>query len=81
MTVCVSRCYHKKELQVQACDWPQAGGEKVEAGLGTLRNRELKEEGENCQEVGVDVVKGELHIHSTGPTHTHTKWMRIISRF
>jgi len=64
--------YHEKELQIQACDWPQSDDEEVKAGLSTLRNRKLDEEGENSHEVGVDVVERELHEHSTGPMETHT---------
>lgn len=52
-----ARGYHEKELQVQACDWPQSDNKEVQAGLGTLRNWKLKQEGEDSQEVCVDVVE------------------------
>lgn len=68
----VARGYHEKKLQVQACDWPQSDDKEVKAGLGTLRNWKLKQEGEDGQEVCVDVVERELHKHSTGPTNTQT---------
>ena len=43
---------------------------EVKTGLGTLGNWELKEEGEDGEEVCVDVVERELHKHSTGPVNT-----------
>lgn len=69
----VARSYREKELQVQACDWPQSDDNEVKTGLGTLGNRELKQEGEDSQLVCVDVVERELHKHSTGPVNTHIK--------
>lgn len=67
----VARDYHEKKLQVQACDWPQRDDREVKAGQGTLRNWELKQEGEDSQQICVDVVERELHKHSTGPMKTH----------
>lgn len=68
------RCsYHEKELQVQACDWPHRDDKEVHAGLGTLRNRKLKQEGKDSQEICVDVVQREFHKHSAAPTTKHTK--------
>lgn len=68
----VASGYHEKQLQVKACDWPQGDDQEVQAGLGTLRNWKLNQEGENREEVCVDVVERELHKHGPGPTKTHT---------
>lgn len=68
----VVRGYHEEELQVQACDRPQRDDKKVKAGLGSLRDWKLKQEGEDSQEICVDVVERELHKHRTGPVNAHT---------
>lgn len=81
----VARGYHEKELQIQACDWPQTDDKEIETGLGTLRDWELKQEGEDGQEFCVDVVERELHKHSTSPGNTRTdrqpRYFRVTSCF
>lgn len=72
--------HHQEELQIQACDWPQGDDAEVQAGLSALRDRKLKEEGEDGEEVGVDVVEREVQRHGSSPgetrTHTHTPCSR-----
>lgn len=62
--------YREKELQIQACEWPQCDDVEVHAGQSAIGDWKLDEEGEDGQEVCVDVVQRELHNHSTSPVNT-----------
>lgn len=58
--------YRKEQLHVQPFDWPEGHNVQLEAVLSTIRNRELEQEGEDSQQVGVNIVEGELQDHSMG---------------
>lgn len=66
------RSYRQKELQVNACDWPKSKEIKLKAGLSTLRNWEPKQEGDDSQQICVDVVEGELHENRTSSVNTNS---------
>lgn len=65
--------HHQEELQIQACDWPQGDDAEVQAGLSALRDRKLKQEGEDGEQVCVDVVEREVQRHGSSPGKTHTR--------
>lgn len=58
--------YREEQLHVQPSDWPEGHDVQLEAVLSPIRNRELEQEGENSQQVGVDVVEGELQGDGEG---------------
>lgn len=62
--------YREKELQIQASEWPQGDDAEVHTGQSAIRDWKLDEEGEDGQEICVDVVQRELHRHSAVPANT-----------
>lgn len=69
--------YREEQGQVHAVtEHVQAAGFEVQTQLSTLRYRELQQEREDGQQIGVDVIEGKLHEQSPRPEHKHTKPQR-----
>lgn len=71
-------CYREKQLQIQAPEWPQGDDVELHAGQSPIRNGKLHQEGEDRQEIRVDVVQRELHKHRTTPRNTHRKYTELF---